>query len=172
MNSCCNFLPLSCYSLFYLIKIKYLTPPAAAELQRLMDWSSGQSVDFCLFCLLSSSLSGGSPRDSNSLQHADDRIKKPQVGWNHINAHADTHTCTHTNVEEAEKLKEAMVTNHFPCSAITNHSTLHWGSLHPGLEWHLETVEGGLFNSALCWCYYCCLSWEQPISTLWSFLCF
>ena len=42
-----------------------------------------------------------------------------------------------------------MVTNYFPSSAITHHSTLHRGSLHPGLEWHLETVEGGLFNAAL-----------------------
>ena len=58
-----------------------------------------------------------------------------------------------------------MVTNHFPCSAITNNSTLYWGSLHPGLEWHLETVEGGPSSAALCCCYYYCLCWELPIST-------
>lgn len=76
----------------------------------------------------------------------------------------DVYRHTYSQTEEAGKLKEAMVTNHFPCSAITNHSTLCWASLHPGLEWHLETVEGGLFSSALCCCYYC-LCWERPIST-------
>ena len=109
------------------------------------------------------------------MQCTENQVEKPQV-WNsntkgqmsthiHTHTHTHTHTRTHTQTEEAGKLKEAMVTNHFPCSAITNNSTLHWGSLHPGLEWHLETVEGGPSSAALCCCYYYCLYWEQPIST-------
>lgn len=39
--------------------------------------------------------------------------------------HTHTHTYIHMQINEVGKVKEAMVTNHFPCSAITNYSTLH-----------------------------------------------